>query len=141
MEEEAEANSTPGPLGAVALPEAPTKDPTQEEDLIVPQLSANFIRELVEEKIRQTEEKTKARIRLVEEISEAKIKLVRDEAEEDRAKLAALEKAKRGGPGRERGRPGVTPPQGRGMLEDPPTRSPGRTTGPTRPNPTPVATW
>ena len=87
MEEEGEANSTPGTLGAVDSPEAPTK-PAQEEDPIVPQLSANFIRELVEEKIRQTEERTEARIRLVEEISEAKIKLARDEAEEDRANLA-----------------------------------------------------
>ena len=92
MEEEAEANSTPGTLGAVALPKAPTKL-GQEEDPIVPQLSANFLRELLEEKIRQTEQKTEARIRLAEETAEAKIKLVRDEVKDDRAKLAALKKA------------------------------------------------
>ena len=49
MELEAEANSTPGPLGAVALQVAPTQELTQDADLIVPQLSASELLELVGE--------------------------------------------------------------------------------------------
>ena len=54
-------------------------------------MSRSYIKELLEKKICQTEQKHEARVKMVEDAAEAKILALREEMMMDRAKLETLE--------------------------------------------------
>ena len=54
-------------------------------------MSCSYIKELLEKKICQTEQKHEARVKMVEDAAEAKILALREEMMTDQAKLETLE--------------------------------------------------